>query len=414
MKRLITFLSLFYIFSSYGDVFLLDRAVSKGHVTTVTALLNTFQDVHSLLNSMEGRTQSPLHIAASKGYIDMGSLLIQYGADIESRDHEGKTPLLSAVEQQHVRFVKMLLDKKADVHAVDIRGRGVLWFIAYNYSSEDEISKLFDRISTDKREAKELIKELVKGHGVNIDAADKEGKTALMAAAAGNKTSAVKALLDHGADIEARDKEGKTALMQVNRSFWRTKDKDSVKTMKVLLDHGADIEARDKYERTPLILYSDRGDFRSVRILVERGADINAKDQFGGTALYEAIRVRGRYSDLAIFLLNHIEKKSNINERVGIAQKTYLMLASERGDTELVKKLLARGANVRLAVSVHDARTALELVRDALAEQTSLSRKRKDSHLIARLKTTRRILKKHIKQQKPPLLIRCKLAFTAN
>ena len=48
---------------------------------------------------------------------------------------------------------------------------------------------------------------------VNVNAKDKDGKTALMWAAMDGKKSRVKSLLNKGASIDEKDKTGKTALM---------------------------------------------------------------------------------------------------------------------------------------------------------------------------------------------------------
>jgi Ankyrin repeats (3 copies) len=48
--------------------------------------------------------------------------------------------------------------------------------------------------------------------GANVDAANGEGTTPLMAAAAGGHTGVIAALADAGADLDARDRLGRTAL----------------------------------------------------------------------------------------------------------------------------------------------------------------------------------------------------------
>lgn len=48
--------------------------------------------------------------------------------------------------------------------------------------------------------------------GADVNAADADGETALMAAAEKGHVSKVKVLLDHGANVNARDRRGKTAL----------------------------------------------------------------------------------------------------------------------------------------------------------------------------------------------------------
>lgn len=83
---------------------------------------------------------------------------------------------------------------------------------------------------------------------------------------------------------------------------------DNVETAKALLDGGADVNARakNKFDNTPLqvaLLTSSRG---TAKLLIERGADVNARQAEGITALHEA---------------------------------------AQSGDVEIVKMLLAAGAD---------------------------------------------------------------------
>jgi ankyrin repeat protein len=42
-------------------------------------------------------------------------LLLDKGADLESKDNTGRTPLLCATEKSHEAMVKLLLDKGAKI-----------------------------------------------------------------------------------------------------------------------------------------------------------------------------------------------------------------------------------------------------------------------------------------------------------
>jgi ankyrin repeat protein len=76
--------------------------------------------------------------------------------------------------------------------------------------------------------------------GMNPNAKDGEGKTALIAASEAGRDQVVKLLLAKGADIEAKDNErDATALL------WASA-KEKTKTMRILLDKGANIRAKDK------------------------------------------------------------------------------------------------------------------------------------------------------------------------
>lgn len=62
------------------------------------------------------RRHLPLSRAAEKGYYAVVELLIQKGADVNARDHDGNTALKGAAQNGHVDAVKVLLENGADAN----------------------------------------------------------------------------------------------------------------------------------------------------------------------------------------------------------------------------------------------------------------------------------------------------------
>jgi ankyrin repeat protein len=69
------------------------------------------------LSSSSGWTS--LHRAAHYGLIEVSRLLLQYKADINAHDNEGRAPLHLAVERKHVNVARLLLEHGADLDARD-------------------------------------------------------------------------------------------------------------------------------------------------------------------------------------------------------------------------------------------------------------------------------------------------------
>ncbi len=61
-----------------------------------------------------------------KQYLDMMQNLINIGADVNAKNHEGLTPLHKSISEQCEYTVKLLLDAKSDTLAVDNKGRSII------------------------------------------------------------------------------------------------------------------------------------------------------------------------------------------------------------------------------------------------------------------------------------------------
>jgi len=66
---------------------------------------------------------TPLHMAASWGFANIGLILIEFGANINSRNMQGETPLMYSVDQKKVNMVKLLLKNGANMNLLDQRER---------------------------------------------------------------------------------------------------------------------------------------------------------------------------------------------------------------------------------------------------------------------------------------------------
>lgn len=80
------------------------HAVSSGFVAVVQDLLNQGADCNS--KNFVGMT--PLHEAAVKGYKDIVEVLLAQGADINATDQLGHTPLFNAEFKGHTEVAELL------------------------------------------------------------------------------------------------------------------------------------------------------------------------------------------------------------------------------------------------------------------------------------------------------------------
>ncbi len=159
--------------------------------------------------------------------------LVHRGANIESRDCRGCTPLLWAAQHADVVVARILIEGGADVESRDNEGYTPI-FWATRYGKTAVVRRLVDS-------------------GASIESRDSECCTPLLLAARTGKEAVVRAVMEKGANIEATDNEGCTPLLLAAR-FGKTA------VVRTLIANGANIESTDKMGCTPLMfatLYQD-------------------------------------------------------------------------------------------------------------------------------------------------------------
>lgn len=77
----------------------------------------------SSLTARDMQGDTPLHVAALFGHLEVLVLLIAFGSEIDAKDDCLRTPLLLASANGHDRICEELLKAGADVNARDLHGR---------------------------------------------------------------------------------------------------------------------------------------------------------------------------------------------------------------------------------------------------------------------------------------------------
>ena len=131
----------------------------------------------------------------------------------------------------------------------------------------------------------EVVKEILR-YNPNLEAKDREGKTAIFAAGdyrnsdkEGARVECVRLLAQAGADLNARDKDGNTAL---HETFLTDVEQE-------LLKLGANVNARNNDGETPIFTNVDND---SVALFIEHGADLSIRNNKGEDVV-EAAKEKG-------------------------------------------------------------------------------------------------------------------------
>ena len=100
--------SLLHLASFFGIVPLTRKLLRKGWKILLSP--------YSYVNKRDSRGWTPLSYAAENGHEAVVKLLLEKGAELETKDlHYGRTPLLYAARNGHEAVVKLLLEKGAEL-----------------------------------------------------------------------------------------------------------------------------------------------------------------------------------------------------------------------------------------------------------------------------------------------------------
>jgi ankyrin repeat protein len=140
--------------------------------------------------------------------------LLNNGADIEAKNEDGSTPLDWAAAFAQTDILKQLIQRGARTRVTD------------RYGNTPLISAACECAVATMNSAYDVMRILL-DQGANVNARNKEGKTALMMASGMTGDAAIlDLLLKNGADPQAKDHKGNTALSLAKQS--RREDKIAI------------------------------------------------------------------------------------------------------------------------------------------------------------------------------------------
>ena len=333
---------------------------------------------------VEADGTTALHRAVQIGQLATARRLLGAGARVDAANRYGVTPLAIAARQGQTELVEALLAAGASVRAAEAglpEGQTLLMLAA----------RAGDAVSLKRFAAA----------GSNPNAREtRTGTTALVWAAVANRAGAVRALAEAGADLDLRSKvtayphtqngvlltgkeEGISYVGQtvLPRGGWSAliyaAREGAVDAARALIDAGADSNATDPESTSALIIAIINGHFDVARLLIERGADVNLADIKGMTPLYAAVDMHtlgttfGRPAPPRPVLEQSVgivdlllARGADPNRRLSgpILKRVYdagdgrlgegataLMRAARRADVELMRRLIAAGADATLA-----------------------------------------------------------------
>lgn len=165
----------------------------------------------------------------------------------------------------------------------------------------------------------------------------------------GDRATAVK-LLGQGVDVNAAEPDGTTALQ------WAV-HRDDTDLIDRLLRAGAKVNTVNDYGSSPMSEAAINGNVPVIEKLLKVGADVESPNADGQTALM----IVARTSNVAAAKLL-LDRGANINKVEQFRKQTALIWAAAESQPAMVKELIARGAdvNARSVVNAWDRQVTQE------------------------------------------------------
>lgn len=273
----------------------LHKAAFPRAANTIRVLLERGADVNLRTSAGYHCGQTALHHAV-RGWGQFKAvinLLIDRGADVDSRDSQQRTPLLLNVEQDNSQcqeIAELLLYFGANIRARDESGCTVLhgsgqnfsvemveWLCQrgadVNWSNDNGETPLFAAIESPRfwKQSLKIINVLLK-LGADPNCENIQGQSALCSAIRHRSPMLTRVLLEHGANVHNTDREGMTPMHWSNRSFVRDTEWDTMcDIINLLIHYGAGVNPRNLAGETPLGMELQTGSPRVRDCLINAG-----------------------------------------------------------------------------------------------------------------------------------------------
>ena len=264
--------------------------------------------------------KTPLLFATRQGNFGLVRILVEAGADIETADANGITPLINVIfnhsvvnvnrtgKSDHLKIALYLIEQGANVNAQDWYGQTPLWAAIDIRNLEFTVTATTNRV--DREEAYRLIETLlakgadanprireftperrfIAGTGFN-GWVDMTGQTPFLRAALAGDLRVLHLLLEHGADPNISTVTGTTPLMVAAGLSWafsETYDEGPealLETVKLTHSLGNDINAVNYMGMRAIHGAANRGSNDIIEYLAANGALLDVADNEGRTPI---------------------------------------------------------------------------------------------------------------------------------
>ena len=233
------------------------RACVQGNEDAINVLLTAGADPN-ITNAAVGTCLH--HAALGDCSKEVFQAIINHGIDVNATNNDNSTTLMIACVQGNDDAINVLLKAGADP----------------NIAGADVDTCLHSAVSGDC--SKRIIQAII-SHGADVNATNKNNRTALMIACVNQKEDVTNVLLNAGADPNITDANVDTCLHHAALGYC------SKEVFQAIISHGTDVNATNKNNSTALMIACVQGNEDAINVLLNAGADPTIADADVGTYL---------------------------------------------------------------------------------------------------------------------------------
>ncbi len=282
------------------------------------------------LNEKDKEGRTPLISSIYKNYDNITKFLIENNADVNDYNGTLNSPLKIAIDKGNFKIAELLVSKGAKFK--DSKNNSLIrTFIGVNKTSDTfnffsnknidfnemdafGITYLHDAII--KKDINAL--EFLLSQKVNLNIKDSLGKTPLHYAIEENYTYAIKKLVIYGADVKIKDNDSKMAFEYASdetfkmldsiwiNTFWEGIKENKIELIKLAIDNGISFNTISSNGNSALIEAIKNNSKYAITFLISKGA-------FDENALIELLKSDDGDNFISLYSLTNLDNKTKSN-----------------------------------------------------------------------------------------------------